>query len=499
MKNDERHGTVLSFFLIWSREQLEGIANKVERASQSRWNSLAIILTLWYWGLRNRNDPFYTIVDKQWACLVKVMERLHVAIRHESVSPTALCKGRQSIGCAPFVTLHEMATEKHLREHRALTLHKGYCVWALDGSTQNLISNKALEKAYGRPPSTGKQKSAPQASFVALELLNTGWIAKYRLSRWDASELALSKELAADLGFGDLLLADRLYFDPVWYVDLNRRKVKFLFRCNCNRHESLTPESREKIKKLRINGNVDCRVDLKVKVGSGRYEILENIRYIEVRRQGVETLYFITNMDESELTTTEAVELYRLRWEIETNFRFFKGQDHLPAVRSKKEETVRQEVLLHVLAHNSVRFIQSQACIAEAATEASLQCNVSTVSTDPPATPSAKEVNKDDGDAWLPKARLHGDLLRPVDLQFYRTVETILGYAMQELLFPSSSTLQWEQLLRKIAGLKIWAKPGRSYQRHGRKFNKGKRNKGNVKAQRNRSGKRKKEGKIESS
>lgn len=462
---------------------------------------MAIVLILWHWGLRNRMEPFYAIVDKQWPVVVKTMENLHVDISHKAVSPAALCKGRQGVGTAPFVALHAMANEKHLREHHRLTVFKGYRLWAVDGSSLNLPSNKNLENVFGRPASTGKHRASPQASFVALELVYTGWIIEFRIARCDASELALSKEVTAVLGAGDLLLADRLYFDPAWYADLCRREVKFLFRLNCNRHESLTPESQLKINNLRLKGNVDCRVDLRVKTANGNYELLKDLRYIECKRSGADTLYLITTLNEEEVSLAEAVELYRMRWEIETNFRFFKGQNHLPVVRSKKEDTVRQEVILHVLGHNSVRFIQAEACLAEANTRASAPPDTAgTPEPPPPATPPTTADSRHTpkrSTTWTAKHTLHSGLLRPVDLQFNRTVETVLGFIIAELLLPDSP-LAWALLLEKVAGLKIMAKQGRSYPRVGRKYNKGKRQKGNVKAQRRRSQSRKKRGKGES-
>jgi hypothetical protein len=305
----------------------------------------------------------YSIVDKQWSVLVKTMAILGEEITKRAVTPTALGSARQDIGLAPFEHLHKIACEKHLLHHGELALYKGYRLFAVDGSTLNLHSTAPLAEAFGRPNSTGRKRALPQASFTTLELVNTAWIWNYRLSGHLAGELAESKAITASLGHGDLLLADRLYFDPAWYVDLQNRRVKFLFRLNKNRYSSLTKASQDRILALRAAGNVDCRVDLKVRRKDGTYAILPNLRYIEIKRPGADTLYFITNLGEEEVTTLEAAELYKKRWEIETDFRIFKGQAHLPVVRSRREDTVRQEVLLRILAHNSVRYIQSEACL----------------------------------------------------------------------------------------------------------------------------------------
>ncbi len=447
------------------------------------------MLVLWQWGLRNREDAFSSIVDRHWAGLVATMAAMDVSISRDAVSAAALCKARQGVGTAPFESLHRIAGRRHREQHGQLALYRGYRLHAVDGSTLNLHSSRGLATAFGRPPSTGRRKSPPQATFTVLELVNTGWIVDYRLSRWDAAELAQSKSLAAALGEGDLLLADRLYFDPAWYADLCRRRVKFLFRLNCNRHASLSPESQQRIRVQRAEGgNVDCPVDLRVRTGKNTYTLLPNLRYVEIKRPGALTLHFITNLTPDEVPTLEIAKLYRMRWEIETSLRYYKGQDHLPAVRSRREDSVRQEVMVHVLAHNSARFIQSEACLAHLATPAA-----GTPTPPDPGNPNEPDAASEPAQKWTAKNSLHTGPLRPVDLQFRRTVDVILGAVLSVLVSPAGTAPDlWNRLLTKIAGLRIMAKPGRSYPRIGRKYNKGKRNKGDTKGQKRRAAKRRK-------
>jgi hypothetical protein len=480
MPNELPFRRLLPLFLIWNRDELQQAVGSVTRACQARWSAVAVVLVLWQWGLRNRQEPFTAIVDKLWGMLVGTMDSMGESIREEPVTPAALCKARKGIGTAAFEHLHQTATEKHQQRHTDLILHNRYRLYAVDGSTLKLHANKPLTAVFGRPSSNGKRRSPPQATFTVLELVNTGWIVDYRLGRCDEAELHQSKSLSAGLGPGDLLLADRLYFDPQWYTDLSGRGVKFLFRLNCNRYESLTPESQRRIEQQRATGNVDCTVELRVKAGNGRPACtLNGLRYIEIKRDGVQTLYFITNLRPDELATLEAADLYRMRWEIETNLRYFKGQDHLPAVRSRREDTVRQEVLLHVLAHNSVRFIQSEACLD--------QLSSTRQDSDQPTESEVSENPPEDTAKWLPKTHLYAGPLRPIDLQFNRTVDTMLGTILDQLINQAHRTPErWRAMLRRVAALRILAKPGRSYPRRGRKFNKGKRNKGNTKAQKKR-------------
>ena len=87
---------------------------------------------------------------------------------------------------------------------------------------------------------------------------------------------------------------------------------------------------------------------------------------------------------------------------------------------------------------------------------------------------------------WKPKSSFHSFGLRPVDLQYNKSLSIVTGYIF--MLISSDRNLVEEELsiLAKIANSEIRVMPNRSYPRYGKKFNKGKRQKGNVKAQRQR-------------
>ncbi|NQZ57811.1 MAG: transposase [Lentisphaeraceae bacterium] len=221
--------------------------------------------------------------------------------------------------------------------------YKDRRLYALDRSNLNLHSCKKLSKAFGRPNSSGKKKALPQASFTALELVNSGWIVDYKLDSYDRSELCEAKELVADnLSKSDLLIADRLYFDTQCYALLYICGIDFLFRVNYNRYKSFTEKPKKDIEYAQLTQqNLDINIQLRIKKGEAHQPETIPIRYIELKREGVATLYFMTTLTEEELSMEEAAELYHMRWEIETDFRFFKGQDHLPIILSRTEDTVR--------------------------------------------------------------------------------------------------------------------------------------------------------------
>lgn len=72
----------------------------------------------------------------------------------------------------------------------------------------------------------------------------------------------------------------------------------------------------------------------------------------------------IVSLSEERPSFRQCCAMYGERWGIETQCRFFKGPDHLPVVLSRKPGSVRQEILVRVMAHNWVRSVQAQACLA---------------------------------------------------------------------------------------------------------------------------------------
>lgn len=447
------------------------------------------MMFLLLWALKNREETFYSALNSKWPILRKAFESLGCQLPADPVCSSALSQARQKVGYKPFDDLLGIGNRTHLRKHDNLTRFKGYQLYVTDGSNLNLHSNKTLAEAFGRPNSTGVTKATPQASFTTLQLVNTGWIVGYCLGRYDASELSQTKILARSLGKGDLLLGDRLSFDTQWFYELVQKCVEFLFRATSSRYKSFSKESQQLIEAMRKKGDVDCVVDLKIK---GNSKKLLKVRYIEIFREGQETLRFITSLFQNEFSMGEIETLYRLRWEVETEFRFFKGPDHLPVILSRTEETVRQEVAVRILAHNTVRHTQADACT---------NALDITITNKKSCNPSVPQIEKEEpqliriiaDEKWQKKNSLWPTMpLRPVDLQFNNTLSLITGYIVNSSIYPPTDYDEaWKKLLDEIVKGNILVKDGRSYYRKGKQYHKSERNKGDRKAQRQRRKRRK--------
>ena len=91
---------------------------------------------------------------------------------------------------------------------------------------------------------------------------------------------------------------------------MNKNEVKYLFRATSNRYKSFSKHSKKIIKAMEGQGNIDCIVDLKIK---GKSLNTVKVRYIEIIREGQETLRFICNVSQAEFSLKEIETMYRLR------------------------------------------------------------------------------------------------------------------------------------------------------------------------------------------
>lgn len=361
---------------FWTREDL-AVAGRLcgPWGSQAHWPPEGVLLFLLNWALDNRQHTFERYLPEAWPLLRELLAEWSLPMAPDPVTPAALCQVRQRLGLEALQALYATANTRGLASFDGLARSQGLRLWAVDGSWLDLPSVPALAEEFGRPSSRRKgRQPMPQALLVSLQLANLGWIVDYRLRPRCDSELHAGMELAARLGAGDLLLADRLFFDTPWMKDLRERSVEILWRVSSVRWTSFCDQSRDRVRKLRCRGGtVDCDVLVRVDTdhkGRPRGGLLP-LRYIELppSHTGREPMRLLTSLPAERLPAEESAGAYHQRWGVETDLRFLKGQDHLPVVLSRRPDTVRQEILLRIMAHNWVRSVQAQACLLARAAE----------------------------------------------------------------------------------------------------------------------------------
>lgn len=366
----EPHTQGLELPGCWTREDLHEAARLCGPfGGQAHWPPEAVLLFLLNWALDNRQHTFERYLPEAWPSLRALLAGWSLPMAEVPVTPAALCQVRQRLGLSALQKLYGTANARGKASFEGLARRWGLHVWAVDGAWLNLAPVPALAAHFGRPSgSENGHLPMPQALLVSLDLVNLGWVTDYRLKPCRDAELQAGKELTAGLGATDLLLADRLFFDTLWMKNLRERSVEILWRVTAGRWKCFCEQSQLQVQELRLRGGtLDCDVFLKIDAcrrGHPRGGLLP-LRYLEIPpgHSDQETMRLLTSLPRERLPAEEAPDAYHQRWGVETEIRFLKGPRHLPVVLSRKPETVRQEVLLRIMAHNWVRSVQAQACL----------------------------------------------------------------------------------------------------------------------------------------
>lgn len=239
----------------------------------------------------------------------------------------------------------------------------GLTVLALDGSTFMTPDSTANDLCFGRPPSSrGEQSAFPQLRSVGLMGVKSHVLYDAAFGPYKLSELKLAEQLIPRLMPNSLLLLDRAYDSLAWPARLQEAGTKFVIRLRVGK--TATRPIRE-----RSLGENEWSFTL----GKGtrylkrRYpELIDEVecRKIEVKREGLRSVFLLTNLlDRKKWPASRVVELFKLRWEIETGFRELKTQlvGVKVAFRSQTPERVLQEAYGLLVAYNSIRLLMCEA------------------------------------------------------------------------------------------------------------------------------------------
>ena len=193
---------------------------------------------------------------------------------------------------------------------------------------------ETLREQY--PGRFNKQNPAAVELHVTMSLLDES-VEKVTLTQDTASErahLPSPEEL-----HGDLLLADRGYFEKAYLADVGRAGGSFVVRAsasiNPSVHRAYTSRGKE-LKKLRGRRLKDCAlskdemVDLDVVWGTGPQAFQARVVARWNPQEGCYT-WLVTNLPRERYTAQAVGQLYRLRWQVELMFKEWKSYANLHA------------------------------------------------------------------------------------------------------------------------------------------------------------------------
>jgi hypothetical protein len=237
-------------------------------------------------------------------------------------------------------------------------------VFLADGTKVSMPDTKANQKIY---PQEGSQKPGlgfPIARVVGLFSLSSGAIIDVAIGPCrgkGTGEPTMLRSISHHLKAGDVLLFDRLftgYFDLAFYLS---KKIDVVSRQYQGRKKAI-----KTIRRLSKNDSI-VQIQRPFKAhfrwaAKKLYKIFPEsivLREIKVRikKRGfrVSHIVLITSLlDPKKFPADDVADLFKRRWQVETDFRSLKTYLKMDVLRSKTPEMVRKEILVHAIGYNII-------------------------------------------------------------------------------------------------------------------------------------------------
>jgi hypothetical protein len=301
------------------------------------------------------------------------------------------CKARMRIKLQVFQLLLQRCVTSIGQQTRDTGLWFGHRVFMVDGSSFSMADTPALQSNFGQP---GNQKPGcgfPVAHWLVMMHMGTGMITQMLTSPLRTGDMSNMVELHPELKSGDVLVADRAFCSFHHLCLLIERGVGAVLRIHSQTIVDFTPgrphaiPGRGKASKRKglprsrwlrgLGVNDQVVVWLKNPRSKPRWMTTEQfnalpeeitvreLRY-NVHQKGfrVKKITLVTTLLNDEIyTLPEIAELFRRRWEQETNFGHIKTTMKMDVLKCKTVDGVLRELHVFALIYNLVRQVMVEA------------------------------------------------------------------------------------------------------------------------------------------
>jgi hypothetical protein len=302
--------------------------------------------------LRNRSLTFVTVLIlvlrksvKSLQCLVN--EAL-VGLGVNTVTASAFSQARYNLKHTAFIELNQKAVVKVFYGDDDYSTYWNKRILAVDGSKIRLPNTSEICKNFGTISYSQGEDSEVQGEHpyalgsVLYDVLNRIAI-DATLAKADAYEVDLAIAHLQHTKPDDLLVMDRNYPSYLMLARCIHHQRDFVIRCSA---ASFAPAR----KMLKGEGNdsqivtlIPCVEQKKAILSAGLPTAIQ-VRFVRVRLKTGEMEVLVTSLlDEEKYPAHEFLELYRLRWGIETFYGLLKTRLNLENFTGQGVESVRQD------------------------------------------------------------------------------------------------------------------------------------------------------------
>jgi hypothetical protein len=305
----------------------------------------------------------------------------------QSFSASAYCQARARLPLA----LLERLLERIAAAVRPLTDQgrwRGHRTWFVDGTGVSMPDTPGLQKAFGQPTNQAVGCGFPVARVFALFHAGTGFLMRMIISPLRTHEAAYVSQLHPAMEPGDVLVGDRAFGSFGHLATLVSRGLHGVFRVVSTRVVDFTPKrahaprwngpnatGRARARWVRSLGSLDqivewvkgynCPVWMTADVFASLPVTLtvRELRYT-ITQPGfrVKVVTLVTTLLDPKAYPAEALaDLYRSRWQVETNFAHLKTTLGMDVLRCQSEAGVRRELAMFAIVYNLVRAVMKDA------------------------------------------------------------------------------------------------------------------------------------------
>lgn len=258
----------------------------------------------------------------------------------------------------------------------------GHRVMFIDGSGVSMPDTPALQTAFGQPGRVRAGCGFPVMHTLWLFDAATGMIVDYVTGRWNRSDLSAAAALHPMIEQGDVLVGDRAFCSHAHLALLCQQQLHAVMRAHHRVNIDFAPGrlSRSERPKVRRKGAPTSRwieslgkqdqlvewvkpkqcpawMDASTFAQLPETLLIRELRYT-ISRPGfrTRTITLVTTLlDPRKYAKHDLAELYRSRWQIETNLKHLKTTMGMDVLRCKTVEGVKKELLAYAIAYNLVR------------------------------------------------------------------------------------------------------------------------------------------------
>jgi len=226
----------------------------------------------------------------------------------------------------------------------------GLSIKIVDGTLIKTVDNQEL-RSYFVPKQQENPLRLPLARVVGLIDYYGGYVENFRIDNYNVGELTLLKQMYATIRPGSLLLADALFGSYGHFAYCFHQGTDLLVPGKIGREETIeqTFSTNDFLVRWKRNNAVVWTKEAPASI------LLRKIEFQNPSSPDTKIVLYTTLLDTKFYPTEAIIALYLCRWDIELSFKEIKIVMQLTHTRGKSVDTVKKEIISHLIVYNILR------------------------------------------------------------------------------------------------------------------------------------------------